>query len=68
LPAFARQQTLSGRENRAIAFLLAAQGDAAGAGASAAISNIYYPQENRTMSANLSRWGSWWEKTLFSTC
>jgi hypothetical protein len=28
-----------------------------GAGASAGISNIYYPQENRTMSANLSRWG-----------
>ena len=28
-----------------------------GAGASAAISNIYYPRENRTMSANLSRWG-----------
>jgi hypothetical protein len=27
-----------------------------GAGASAAISNIYYPRENRTMSANLSRW------------
>jgi len=28
-----------------------------GAGASAAISNIYYPAESRTMSANLSRWG-----------
>jgi hypothetical protein len=28
-----------------------------GAGASAAISNVYYPAENRTMSANLSRWG-----------
>jgi len=28
-----------------------------GAGASAAISNIYYPPDNRTMSANLSRWG-----------
>ena len=27
-----------------------------GAGPSAAISNIYYPAENRTMSANLSRW------------
>ena len=28
-----------------------------GAGASAGISNIYYPREDRTMSANLSRWG-----------
>ena len=27
-----------------------------GAGASAAISNIYYPQEDRTLSKNLSRW------------
>lgn len=26
------------------------------AGASAGISNIYYPREDRTMSANLSRW------------
>jgi hypothetical protein len=28
-----------------------------GAGASAGISNFYYPREDRTMSANLSRWG-----------
>ena len=28
-----------------------------GAGGSAAISNIYYPRDSRTMSANLSRWG-----------
>ncbi len=28
-----------------------------GAGVSAGISNIYYPREDRTMSANLSRWG-----------
>jgi hypothetical protein len=28
-----------------------------GAGASAGISNFYYPPEDRTMSANLSRWG-----------
>jgi hypothetical protein len=28
-----------------------------GAGASAGISNIYYPQENWTLSANMSRWG-----------
>jgi hypothetical protein len=28
-----------------------------GAGASAGISNIYYPREDRTMSANFSRWG-----------
>jgi hypothetical protein len=28
-----------------------------GAAASAGISNIYYPREDRTMSANLSRWG-----------
>jgi len=28
-----------------------------GAGASAGISNIYYPPEDRTLSANLSRWG-----------
>jgi hypothetical protein len=28
-----------------------------GACASAGISNIYYPREDRTMSANLSRWG-----------
>ncbi len=28
-----------------------------GAGASAGISNIYYPREDRTTSANLSRWG-----------
>jgi hypothetical protein len=28
-----------------------------GAGASAGISNVYYPQQDRTVSANLSRWG-----------
>jgi hypothetical protein len=28
-----------------------------GAGASAGISNFYYPREDRTISANLSRWG-----------
>lgn len=28
-----------------------------GAGASAAISNIYYPRDNRTLSSNLSQWG-----------
>ena len=28
-----------------------------GAGTSAGISNLYYPREDRTMSANLSRWG-----------
>jgi len=28
-----------------------------GAGLSSAISNLYYPQENRTLSKNLSRWG-----------
>jgi hypothetical protein len=28
-----------------------------GAGVSAGISNIYYPREDRTVSANLSRWG-----------
>ena len=28
-----------------------------GAGASAAISNFYYPRENRTLSGNLSQWG-----------
>jgi len=28
-----------------------------GGGASAGISNFYYPREDRTMSANLSRWG-----------
>ena len=29
----------------------------AGAGVSSAISNVYYPSENRTLSKNLSRWG-----------
>jgi len=30
----------------------------AGAGLSSAISNVYYPQEDRTLSKNLNRWGT----------
>jgi hypothetical protein len=38
-----------------------------GAGASSAISNLYYPAENRTLSKNLSRWGILvGEDTLFN--